>query len=178
MEQINKNLGEIREQFYKNKKFIGKGVKVPPEFELKGYDDEPLIPRRPAVEQTPEMDPQPATQEPAVEQPTEQTATPVVDPVNSPTEATGAPDPEPPAPPSVQTPAKIPKMLSRLTNNLDGINWNVGPLTRKRRYVTALLDFYEKPGEHRGTHLNTEPVPDEEAEPPTEGPEEPEQQER
>ena len=42
MEQINKNLGVIRAEYYKNKRFISAGeFKVPPEFELKGYDEEP-----------------------------------------------------------------------------------------------------------------------------------------
>ena len=40
MEQINKNLGEIRAEYFKNRDFIGKGFKIPPEFELKGYNDE------------------------------------------------------------------------------------------------------------------------------------------
>ena len=178
MEQINKNLGEIRAEFYKNRKFISKGVQAPPEFELKGYDDEPLIPIRPTAELAPEKEPQPGTQEPAVEQPAEQAVTPEVNPDNNPAETTGAPEPEPPAPPSVQTPAKVPRMMSRLTNNLDGINWNVGPLTGKRRYVAALLDLYEDPEKHEGTHLNTEPVPDEEAGPPPEEPKNPGQEER
>ena len=162
MEQINKNLGEIRAEYYKNQKFIGKGIKAPPEFELKGYDDEPTTPMRPATEQAPEEAPQPKNQEPATEQPTGQAATPETSPNNDPPEPTGAPDPDPPAPAPGQAPAKIPKMLSRLTNNLDGINWNVGPLRSKRRYVAALLDCYENPGTHTGTPLNTEEVPDEE----------------
>ena len=41
MEQINKNLGEIRAEYFKNRDFISRGFRMPPEFELKGYDDEP-----------------------------------------------------------------------------------------------------------------------------------------
>ena len=78
----------------------------------------------------------------------------------------------------MQAPAKAPRMLSRLTNNLHGINWNVGPLTGKRRYVAVLLDFYDEPGTHEGTYMNTEPVPDEEAGPEPEEPKEPGQEER
>ena len=178
MEQINKNLGEIRAEFYKNQKFIDKGIKAPPEFELKGYDDDPITPTRPAAEQEPEKTPQPTNQGPAAEQSTEQAAAPEAIPINNIPETTGAPDPEPPAPLPAQATTKAPRMLSRLTNNLDGINWNVGPLTGKRRYVAALLDFYENPGTHIGTHMNTEPVPDEVAEPEPEGPKEPGQEEQ
>ena len=46
MEKINKNLAEIRAEFYRNKRFIGEGYHAPPIFELKGYDDKPNIPPR------------------------------------------------------------------------------------------------------------------------------------
>ena len=164
MEQINKNLGEIRTEFYKNEKFISEGVHAPPEFELKGYNNEPLIPIRPTTEKSQEKEPHREIPEPIREKPTEQLETPD----NNPTEATRAAEPEPPAPPSVQPTAKVPRALARLTNNLDGINWNCGPLPERRRYVAASLDLYQTPGIHEGSHENTEPVPDEEAGPPPE----------
>ena len=68
-------------------------------------------------------------------------------------------------------------MLSRLSHNLDGINWNVGPLRSKRRYVAALLDCYETPGTHTGTPRNTEEVPNEEPNPNPEDPDAPGQEE-
>ena len=71
MEQINKNLGEIRTEFYKNEKFISEGVHAPPEFELKGYDNEPLIPIRPTAEQNQEKEPHKETPEPVKEKPRE-----------------------------------------------------------------------------------------------------------
>ena len=49
MEQINKNLGEIRELFYKNKQFIGRGYKAPPSSNSKDT----------TTNQPPPQDPQP-----------------------------------------------------------------------------------------------------------------------
>ena len=173
MEQINKNLGEIRAEYFKNRDFIGRGFKIPPEFELKGYDDEPTPAPRTAAVRAPE-EPQPRTQEPAPGQSTEETAT---EPDSTQPEAPRAPEPAPQAPALEQTPASVPRMLSRLSNGLNGPTWNVEPLRSKRRYVTALLDCYETPGTHEGTPLNTEEVPDEELNPGPEDPETPGQEE-
>ena len=175
MEQINKNLGEIRAEFYKNKQFVGRGFRVPPEFELKGYDNEPRTPLRHEARPDPEQETQLETQEPQQEQNPEQMATPDA----ATTETTGTPEPEPPEPPSGQTTTKVPRALSRLTNNLNGINWNCEPLPGRRRYVAAKLDLYQTPGIHEGDYENTELVPDEEeARPPPEGTENPGQAER
>ena len=173
MEQINKNLGEIRELFYKNKQFIGRGYKAPPEFELKGYDDEPTPAPRSAAIQAPE-EPQPRTQEPAPGQSKEETT---AEPDNTQPEAPEAPEPAPQAPAPEQAPAKAPRMLSRLSNGLNGPTWNIEPLRNKRRYVAAKLDLYETPGTHEGTPWNTEDVPDEEPNPGPENPEAPGQEE-
>ena len=172
MEQINKNLGEIREEYFKNKAFIGPGFKVPPEFELKGYDDEPTPAARPTAVRAPEES-QPRTQEPAPGHPTEETAT---EPDSSQPEAPGVPEQAPQVPAPEQNQAKVPRMLSRLSDDLNGTNWNIAPLRSKRRYVTALLDCYETPGTHTGTPMNTEEVPEEEPNPDPEDPEAPGQE--
>ena len=173
MEQINKNLGEIRAEYFKNRDFIGRGFKQPPEFELKGYDDEPTPAPRTAAAKAPE-EPQASTQDPAPGQSTEETA---IEPDNTQPEAPRVPAPATQAPAPEQTLANVPKMLSRLSNGLNGPNWSIGPLSSRRRYVTALLDFYQTPGTHRGTHLNTEEVPDEKLNPGPRHPKTPRQEE-
>ena len=168
MEQINKNLGEIRAEYFKNRRFISKGeFKVPPEFELKGYDDEPATTTRPSAAETP-AEPQPETLEPAPEQPTEEAASEPAStqpeaPENTETTAQ-AMDPEP-------APGRAPRMSSRISSGLNGPHWNVGPLGSRRRYITAQVQFFETHGTHEGSPDNTEPVPDDE---PTSDPETPE----
>ena len=176
MEQINKNLGEIRELFYKNKKFIGRGYKAPPEFELKGYDDDPTPAPRSAATRAPE-EPQPKTQEPAPGHPAENTGTEPNNSDNAQPEAPEAPEPAPQAPAPEQAPAKPARMLSRLSNDLNGPTWNIEPLRKKVRYVAAMLDLYETPGTHEGSPWNTEEVPEEEPNPGQENPEAPGQEE-
>ena len=172
MEQINKNLGEIRTEYFKNKKFIGKGFKVPPEFELKGYDDEPTPATRPTAVRAPE-EPQPRTQEPAPDHPTGETAT---EPDSSQPEAPGVPEQAPQVPAPEQNQARVPRMLSRTTDELNGSFWNVGPLTRRTRYVAHLINCFEEPGDLEATVNNTEPVPDDEPNQDPENPEAPEQE--
>ena len=89
------------------------------------------------------------------------------------TETTGTTEPEPPETPSGQNTTKVPRALQRLTNNLDGINWNCDALPGRGRYITAKLVLYATPDTHEGNYDNTEPVPDkEETEPPHEEAEE------
>ena len=158
MEQINKNLAEIRNEFYRNQRFIGDGYHGPPIFELKGYDNEPNTP--PRHEDKP--DPEPETQEPKMEQEHKQLETP--NPAAA--ETTRTPEPEPPGPPPApQTTTKVPRALSRLSSDLNGINWNCEPLPGHRRYVVSKLDLYQTPGIHQGSYENTELVPDHETGP-------------
>ena len=162
MEKINKNLAEIRAEFYRNKRFIGQGYHAPPVFELKGYDDEPNLSQHLEDGLNPgqkDKDPVPTQ---ANNQPVPENKQP--EPPGPPeAEATGAPEPEPPAPPPVpQTSNKIPRALSRINSSLDGINWSCNPLPGRRRFIVSKLDLYQTPGEHYGTHENTELVPDDE----------------
>ena len=169
MEQINKNLGEIRELFYRNKQFIGRGYKAPPEFELKGYDDDPPPAPETTATRAPE-EPQPETREPT---PEEDTGPEASNPDNNQPEAPDAPEPEPQASATEQAPPKPARMLSRLSNSHNGPYWNIGPLTRRTRYVAAMLDLYETPGIHEGSPYNTEEVPEDEHDPNQDGTEAP-----
>ena len=172
MEQINKNLGEIREEYFKNKDFIGPGFKTPPEFILKGYDDEPTPAAIPTAVRAPEES-HPRKQELAPDHPTEETAT---EPDKPQPEAPGVPEQAPQIPTPEQNRAKVPRMVSRLSNELNGPTWNVGPLTRRTRYVTALINCFDAPGDLEATYDNTEPVPDDGLNHGPENPEAPEQE--
>ena len=175
MEQINKNLGVIRTEYYKNQKFISPGeFKVPPEFELKGYDDEPPTAPNPAVAPSADNQQQHALT-PAPENPPEE---PTADPPDHQPEAvetqehpTQETEPEPAQP----APTKAPRMLSRLSNELDGSNWRnpnftIGPLRSRRRFVTSKIEVWNYEGDLEGSPDNTEPVPDDEPQTDLEGP--------
>ena len=138
---------------------------------LKGYDDEPTPATRPTTVRTPE-DPQTRTPESTPDQPTEETTT---EPGSSQPEAPGTPEQPPQALVPEQKPAKAPRMLARLKDELNGSIWNVGPLTRKTRYVAHLINCFEEPGDLEATVNNTEPVPDDE---PNQVQEDPEAQEQ
>ena len=75
MEQINENLGKIRHEYLKNRKFVSAGeFKIPPIFELVGYDDEaPATPGIPTTQ--PPTEPEHQQQNPAPENPTGDTET-------------------------------------------------------------------------------------------------------
>ena len=172
MEQINKNLGEIRSEYYKNKDFIGRGFKTPPEFMLKGYDDDPTPTARPTPLKPPE-EPQTGASESTPDQPTEKTT---AEPGSSQPEAPGTPEQAEQPPATEQKPAKAPRMLARLKDELNGSIWNVGPLTRRTRYVAHLINCFNEPGDLEATVYNTEIVPDDEPNQVQEDPEAPEQE--
>ena len=180
MEQINENLGLIRTEYYKNQKFISAGeFKIPPEFELKGYDDEPSAAPTPSAT-TPADNQQQQPQDKAPEDHPEQ---PTADPTEHQSEATEAPEPtiqETETEPAQTAPTKAPRMLSRLSNDLDGSNWKnpnftIGPLRSRRRFVTAKIEIWDDDGPHEGSPDNTEPVPYDEPETRIQGPEAPTQ---
>ena len=180
MEQINKNLGVIRTEYYKNQKFISAGeFKVPPEFELKGYDENPSTTPQPAAISP--TDNQQQEQNPAPETQAEQ---PAADPPDSAPEATATQEPpaqETDTEPAQPAPAKAPRMLSRLSNGLDGSNWTnpnftIGPLRSRRRFMTSKIEVWNYDGETlQGSPDNTEPIPDDEPQTNIEEPEEPTQ---
>ena len=177
MEQINKNLGVIRAEYYKNKRFISAGeFKVPPEFELKGYDEEPSTTPHPSTTSADNQQQQP--QDPAPESTPEQ---PTADPTDHQPEATEiqeAPTQETETEPAQPAPTKAPRMPSRLSNELNGPNWKnpnftIGPLRSKRRFVAAKIEIWDHDGPHEGSPDNTEPVPDDEPQTDLGGPEAP-----
>jgi hypothetical protein len=137
MEQINRNLASIREEYEKNKEFIGKGFKLPPKFILDGYDDPPAPTTKPTTMETP-GNPQPGTQEPTT-----------IDPEESPeAETTGAQSEDPAAPePAAQIPdpgpnqTKQPRMLSRISDDLNGPLWRIEPLTKRTRRVVYTIEY-------------------------------------
>ena len=137
MEQINRNLASIRKEYEKNKEFIGRGFKLPPEFILDGYDDPPTPTTRPTTMENP-GNPQPETQEP----------TPT-GPIDSPEAGTTEEESEnPPAPePTIQTPdpeanqTKQPRMLSRLSDDLNGPLWRIEPLATRTRRVVYTIEY-------------------------------------
>ena len=79
--------------------------------------------------------------------------------------------------PTRPAPSKAPRMLSRLSNGLDGSNWtnpnfNIRPLRSRTRFVPSKIEVWNYDGETlEGSPYNTEPIPDEE---PETNPEEPE----
>ena len=180
MEQINKNLGDLRAEYYKNQKFISAGeFKIPPIFELKGYDDEPTtIPDPPAATTTDNQQPQP--QNPAPETRLEIPAVEPPDPQPESTESPETSTPETETEPTQPAPTKAPRMLSRLSNELNGSNWTtpdftVRPLRSRRRFITSQIHVWNHEGEDDASPENTEPVPDDEPQTDPGGPETPAQ---
>ena len=148
MDRANKHLAEMREEFMKNKRFIGPGFEVPPEFELNGYIDKPRTPLRHEGRTKPE--PQPNTQETQQEQTTEQ-PTPRVD---TQAELPGTVEPTPTGPPPEQKRTKPSRELSRLQSDLNGIAWQCDSSHRPRRYRNERI-WEEDP---RNSWDNTEPI--------------------
>ena len=134
MEQINRNLASIREEYEKNKEFIGKGFKLPPEFILDGYDDPPTSSTRPTTMENPHLE----TREPAPgapeKEPEAETAEPQSEGPTAPEPAAQVPDPEPDQ-------AKQPRMLSRLSDDLDGPLWKIEPISRRTRRVVYTIEY-------------------------------------
>ena len=171
MEQINENLGKIRHEYLKNKKFISPGeFKVPPLFELKGYDNEPSASQNPHT-----ADPIPEPEQPQQNPTTVENNPETPDPQSAPTEVADPPapttEPEPPQP----TEPKKPRMLSRLSSALNGSNWTasdnppnftIEPIRSRRRFTAAQVKFWDRnyDGPHDGSPDNTEAVPDDEPE--------------
>ena len=135
----------------KNKKFIGPEFKVPSEFELKGYDDEPRTPLRHEGWTEPEPESQPNTQETPQKQTTEQQPTPQVD---TQTELPGTIEPTPTEPPPEQTGTKPSGVLKRIQSDLNGIKWQCDSTHRPRRYRNTRTGA-EDP---QNSWDNTEPI--------------------
>ena len=170
MEQINENLAKIRHEYLKNKKFISPGeFKVPPLFELKGYDNEPPTSQIPHT-----ADPMPEPEQTQQNPTTVENNPETPDPQSAPTEVADPPAPTEPEPPQ-PTESKKPKMLSRLSSALNGSKWTasdnppnftVEPLRSRRRFTAAQVKFWDRNynGPHDGSPDNTEAVPDDEPE--------------
>ena len=108
---------------------------------------------------------------PTSEMPTEEPPTETIDP--QPTAADNTETPASATEPEPTQPAgpKQPRMLSRISSELDGSTWkppnfDVGPTRSRRRFVAAQVRFWDKEydGPHEGSPDNTEPVPDDEPE--------------
>ena len=119
MDQINENVGKIRHEYMKNRRFVSPGeFKIPPVFELVGYDDEtPAAPSQPAAQ--PSTEPEHQQHNPTPEIPTEDTETGATNP--QPAQAEGIENPAPIAEPDPPQPAetKQPRMLARISDELN-----------------------------------------------------------
>ena len=139
MEQINRNLASIREEYEKNKEFIGRGFKLPPEFILDGYDD------------TPEPTPRPTTVEGSEDHQQGDQDLPPADTENNPeAEAAEAqpanstpPEPTTQAPDSEPSQTKQPRMLARISDELNGPLWRVEPLTKRTRRIVYTIEYMD-----------------------------------
>ena len=154
MERANKYLAEMREEFMKNKQFIGPGFKVPPEFKLKGYDDEPRTPLRHEGWTEPEPELRPDTQETHQEHTTEQ-PTPQVD---AQAELPGTIEPTPTEPLPEQNRTKPSAALKRLQSDLNGISWQCDSPHRPCRYRNSMITQWNSEGDLQNSWDNTKPV--------------------
>ena len=121
-----------------------------------------------------QQQPQDAAQEEPPEEPAAEPAIQQKEAAESPEASPPEAEPEPAQP----APAKAPRMLSRLSSDLDGSNWrnpnfNVEPLRSRRRFITAQITFWNDDEQEEGSPYNTEPVPDDEPHMDQGGPEAP-----
>ena len=137
MEQINRNLASIREEYEKNKEFIGKGFKLPPEFILDGYDDPPTPTTRPTTMENPGNQ-HPETHEPASNNPEE---SPEAGTTEEQSEGPPAPEPTAQTPDPEPSQTKQPRMLSRISDDLNGPLWRIEPLATRTRRVVYTIEY-------------------------------------